>query len=102
MRRLLLAVCLLWPSTVAAQQPFYTDDADVTARGKVHFDFFNEYDWLKDGQAPHHLQRGQLQALAGGNYDMGHGLTFDVGLLGGWYVATPTFGIQVGLSVDVK
>jgi len=264
MQRLLLAAVLLWPSAAAAQQPFYTDDADVTPRGKVHFDFFNEYDWLKDGQAPHQrqntfnvkmnygltdhleldldsplltimndasavprrptgigdtnmgfkyrfmpqreesstpevaiatyvevptgntttglgsgladlwiygvlqkwivrdrvvlsvnggylfygntstgvvgitkarghvatmgasvirkftdklslgaeltaaattnldLQRGQLQALAGGNYDMGHGLTFDFGLLGGWYVATPTFGVQLGLSVDVK
>ena len=263
-RRLLFAVLLLVPSAAAAQQPFYTDDADVTERGKVHFDFFNEYDWLKPVQAPHqrqntvnlkmnygwtdhleldldsplltimndasatprrptglgdtnmgfkyrfmpereetttpevaiatyielptgnrvtglgsgltdlwiygvlqqwlvrdrivlsvnggylfygntstgvvgitkarghvatmgasvirkftdklslgaeltaaattnlNLQRGQLQALAGGNYDMGHGLTFDFGLLGGKYAATPTFGIQLGLSVDVK
>jgi hypothetical protein len=262
--RLLVVACLLWPSIAAAQQPFYTDDADVTPRGKVHFDFFDEYDWLKAAQAPHQrqntfnmkmnygltdhleldldsplltivndstatprrpsglgdtnmgfkyrfmpereesttpevavatyvevptgdrttglgsgltdlwiygvlqkwlvrqrvvltvnggylfygntstgvvgitkarghvatmgasiirkytdrlslgaeltaaltanlsLQRGQLQALAGGNYGMGHGLTFDFGLLGGWYVATPTFGVQLGLSVDVK
>lgn len=264
MKRVLLAAWLLWPSTALAQQPFYTDDADVTPRGKVHFDFFDEYDWLKPEQAPHQrqntfnfkmnygltnrleldldaplltiandvnttprhpsgfgdtnmgfkyrfnpqdeestapevavatyvevptgnrstglgsgltdlwiygvfqkwlvkervvlsvnggylfygntstgvvgiqkarghvatmgasvirkytdklslgaevtaaattnfdLQRGQLQALAGGNYDMGHGLTFDFGVLGGWYVATPTFGVQIGLSVDVK
>jgi hypothetical protein len=266
MKRLLLhlALVLLWPALAAAQQPFYTDDADVTPRGKFHFDFFDEYDWLKPVQAPHQqqntfnikvnygltdhleldldsplltivndptavprrpagfgdtnmgfkyrfmpdregsttpevavatyvevptgnrvtglgsgvtdlwiygvlqkwlvrdrivlsinggylfygntstgvvgirtarghvatmgasvikkytgklslgaeltaaattnldLQRGQLQALTGGNYDMGHGLTFDFGVLGGWYAATPTFGVQLGLSVDVK
>lgn len=264
MKRLLILPWLLWPSIAMAQQPFYTDDADVTPRGKFHFDFFDEYDWLKPAQAPHlrqntinfkmnygwtdhleldldspvltlvndpavvprhptgfgdtnmgfkyrfmpereesttpevaiatyveiptgnrstglgsgltdlwiygvlqkwivrdrivlsvnggylfygntstgvvgitkarghvatmgasvirkytdklslgaeltaaattnfSLQRGQLQALAGGNYDMGHGLTFDFGLLGGSYSATPTFGVQLGLSLDVK
>src|SRR5262249_24022198 len=60
--------------------------AEITAAATTNFD----------------LQRGQLQALAGGNYDMGHGLTFDFGLLGGRFAATPTFGVQLGLSVDVK
>ena len=68
MRRVLLAAALLWPSIAAAQQPFYTDDADVTPRGKVHFDFFNEYDWLKAGQAPHQRQNTF-------NMKMNYGLT---------------------------
>ncbi len=48
--RLSFALCaLLWivPSTVRAQQPFLTDDADVTERGHFHFEFSNEYDRLQ-------------------------------------------------------
>ena len=37
---------LLVPSALA-QQPFYTDDADVTERGKFHLQFSNEYDVLQ-------------------------------------------------------
>jgi len=263
-RLVLVAALLLWPSIAGAQQPFYTDDADVTPRGKFHFDFFNEYDWLQPEQAPHvrqntlnmkvnygltdhleldldsplltivndttfvprhptgfgdtnmgfkyrfmpereesttpevavatyvefptgntstglgsgltdlwiygvlqkwivrervvlsvnagylfygntstgvvgitrarghvatmgasvirkftdklslgaeltgaattnlDLQRGQLQALVGGNYDVGHGTTLDFGVLGGKYAASPVIGIQIGVSIDVK
>jgi hypothetical protein len=264
-RRLLLAaMVLLWPAFAAAQQPFYTDDADVTPRGKFHFDFFDEYDWLQPEQAPHQrqntfnlkmnygltdhleldldsplltivndgtvtprvpygigdtnmgfkyrfmpereesttpevaiatyvevptgnthtglgsgltdlwvygvlqkwivrdkivlsvnggylfygntstgvvgitkarghvatmgasvikkftdklslggevtaaattnldLQRGQLQFLVGGNYDVGHGTTLDFGVLGGKYTASPIVGVQIGVSIDVK
>src|SRR5579862_8860570 len=68
MRRLLIAALLLWPSVAAAQQPFYTDDADVTPRGKVHFDLFDEYDWLKAAQAPHQRQNTF-------NMKMNYGLT---------------------------
>jgi hypothetical protein len=43
-----LLMLLCWPSSKAqAQQPFYTDDADVTNKGKLHFQFGNEYDLLQ-------------------------------------------------------
>ncbi|HVN94393.1 MAG TPA: hypothetical protein VMT38_11885 [Terracidiphilus sp.] len=35
-----------------AQMPFYTDNADVTDRGTLHFEFFNEYDALQSAQYP--------------------------------------------------
>lgn len=34
-------------SKALAQQPFYTDDADVTDKGKFHFQLGNEYDLLQ-------------------------------------------------------
>ena len=49
-------VLLLWPAVAAAQQPYYTDDADTTPGGKFHFDFFDEYDWLQSAQLPHQRQ----------------------------------------------
>src|SRR5687768_707863 len=33
--------------TAPAQQPFVTDDADVTPKGKFHFEFSNEFDLLQ-------------------------------------------------------
>ena len=35
-----------------AQLPFYTDDPGVTAPGKLHFEFFNEFDGLQTSQFP--------------------------------------------------
>jgi hypothetical protein len=35
-----------------AQQPFVTDDADVTAKGKFHFEFSNEFDLLQPAAFP--------------------------------------------------
>jgi hypothetical protein len=43
----LLAVLSLLPSRALAQQPFYIDDTDVTDKGKLHFQFSNEYDALQ-------------------------------------------------------
>jgi hypothetical protein len=43
---------LLGASSCFAQLPFYTDDPAVTARWKVHFEFFNEYDSLHGSQYP--------------------------------------------------
>ncbi len=34
------------------QQPFYTDDPKVTERGKWHFEFFNEFDFLQPQLQP--------------------------------------------------
>ena len=46
------------------------------------------------------LGRSQLQALVGGQYTLRSGVTFDFGLLGGKYIASPRIGVQIGFSVD--
>lgn len=46
------------------------------------------------------LGKGQLQFLAGGNYALKPGLTFDFGVLGGRFTASPRVGLQLGISVD--
>jgi len=46
------------------------------------------------------LGRGQLQVLVGGQYQLRPGLSLDLGLLGGKYVASPRLGAQAGFSVD--
>jgi len=53
-RRLLFTLALLLPigSTAQAQQPFYTDDADVTPKGHFHFEFSNEIDLLQRSSFP--------------------------------------------------
>lgn len=48
---LLAALFLLSPS-IQAQQPFYTDDSDVTEKGKLHFQLGNEYDLLQRSSYP--------------------------------------------------
>ena len=47
------------------------------------------------------LGRSQLQALIGGQYQVRPGLSFDFGVLGGKYVASPRIGGQIGFSVDI-
>src|SRR5678815_5543637 len=39
-------------STASAQQPFVTDDADTTPKGHFHFEFSNEFDWLRREALP--------------------------------------------------
>jgi hypothetical protein len=46
------------------------------------------------------LSRSQLQFLVGGQYQIRSGLAFDLGVLGGRYVASPRIGAQIGFSVD--
>jgi hypothetical protein len=46
------------------------------------------------------LGRSQLQVLGGGKYAIHDGLTFDFGLLGGKYAASPRIGGQLGFSAD--
>ncbi|HEX8920877.1 MAG TPA: hypothetical protein VF766_05340, partial [Pyrinomonadaceae bacterium] len=49
----LVCLFLLTPACVArAQQPFVTDDADVTEKGKFHFEFSNEFDLLQPAAFP--------------------------------------------------
>lgn len=49
---LLIGSVLLPLSSVRAQLPFYTDDADTTPKGKFHFEFYNEHDWLQRSAFP--------------------------------------------------
>ena len=49
---LLLTCYLLFASRAVAQQPFYTDDADVTDKKKLHFQLSNEFDILQRSAYP--------------------------------------------------
>ncbi|HLN98252.1 MAG TPA: hypothetical protein VK208_07295 [Pyrinomonadaceae bacterium] len=51
-------------------------------------------------QSNFQLGKGQLQALFGGNYQFKRNVSFDFGLVGGKYAASPRAGVQLGLSVD--
>jgi hypothetical protein len=46
------------------------------------------------------LGKGQLQTLVGGNYQLRKNLSFDFGVVGGKYAASPRAGIQLGISID--
>jgi len=46
------------------------------------------------------LGKSQLQAMGGGQYNLRNGVTFCFGLLGGWYVASPRIGGQIGIAMD--
>jgi hypothetical protein len=52
--RMMLSPSLLFllAATIQAQQPFVTDDADVTPKGKFHFEFSNEFDFLQRSSFP--------------------------------------------------
>ena len=46
------------------------------------------------------LGKGQLQVLAGGNYQLIEKMSFDFAVLVGKYVASPRAGVQLGVSID--
>jgi Putative MetA-pathway of phenol degradation len=71
---LLLFSVLGGVESLYAQLPFYTDDTDVTERGKWHFEFFNEYDALQL-QYPNLQQNTANMKL---NYGLPHNLELDV------------------------
>ena len=48
----MLALFFLVSAAVQAQQPFVTDDADVTPKGRFHFEFSNEFDLLQRESFP--------------------------------------------------
>jgi len=63
----LLLLLLLWPTaTTQAQQPFITDDADVTDKGRLHFEFSNEFDLLQRDAFPSLKQNSSSFELAYG------------------------------------
>jgi hypothetical protein len=71
---LLFLLCAL-PSAARAQQPFVTDDADVTPKGKLHFEFSDEYDALQHSLFP---ARAQNTADAELDFGLGHGVEVGV------------------------
>jgi hypothetical protein len=52
LRLFLLAVFLSSTGLISAQMPFYTDNADVTDLGTLHFEIYNEIDALQSAQYP--------------------------------------------------
>jgi len=38
--------------------------------------------------------------MIGGNYALSKKMTFDFGIVGGRYAASPRVGVQLGISVD--
>jgi Putative MetA-pathway of phenol degradation len=56
-----------------AQLPFYTDDPNVTGKGRWHFEFFNEFDVLQHPQYPSVRQNTA-------NYKLNYGLPYDLEL----------------------
>ena len=67
---------------------------DFTSRLTLGGELYGGY--TNDGS----LGRSQLQAMAGGQYLVRRGISFDFGVLGGRYVASPRIGGQIGFSVD--
>jgi hypothetical protein len=75
LRSALLMLAALWMAQpLAAQLPFYTDDPAVTERGKLHFEFFNEFDALQQ-QYPNLRQNTANYKL---NYGLPHHLELDL------------------------
>lgn len=72
---LLLSLLLIPASEVYCQLPFYTDDADVTDKGKFHIEFSNEHGWLQKSSDPAKRQNTSI-------FTINYGLTerIEVGL----------------------
>lgn len=60
---LFIGIVLLLQTSAYAQLPFYTDDADTTAKGKFHFEFSNEHDWLQRSSIPGRRQNTAVFTL---------------------------------------
>ncbi len=75
-RIFLVALCVASSAGLLhAQMPFYTDNADVTDNGTLHFELFNEIDALQSAQYPDQRQNTLNYKL---NYGLPHGLELDV------------------------
>jgi hypothetical protein len=71
---LLLAVLAFMAAPLTAQMPFYTDNADVTDQGTLHFEIYNELDALQSAQYPD-LRQNTVNFKA--NYGLPHNLELD-------------------------
>ena len=60
---LLIGITFLSGTSTKAQLPFYTDDADTTAKGKFHLEFSNEHDWLQESSLPGRRQNTSVFTL---------------------------------------
>lgn len=69
---LFMLVCRL---DCIAQLPFYTDDADTTAKGKLHLEIFNEHDVLQRSAYPAKRQNTLVFTV---NYGITNQLEFGV------------------------
>jgi hypothetical protein len=65
----LLVLFLVTGFSVYSQQPFVTDDADVTPRRHFHFEFSNQFDLLQRSSAPSLKQNTAVFELAYGLFD---------------------------------
>jgi hypothetical protein len=72
---LFLLAKVIGAGSLMAQMPFYTDDPDVTERGTLHFEFFNEHDALQSSLFPD-LRQNTANFKA--NYGLGRGLELDI------------------------
>lgn len=61
-----LTALLATAAAARAQQPFFTDDADVTERGRLHFEFADEFDLLPTEARPALRQNTATFTLAYG------------------------------------
>lgn len=66
---IVLAPVMLRPLPACAQQPFFTDDADVTAKGKLQLEFTNEFDILQGSSFPNLKQNTSSFTLNYGLFD---------------------------------
>jgi hypothetical protein len=75
-RIVLLTLCTIGSTgLLRAQMPFYTDNADVTDNGTLHFESFDEFDGLQSAQYPDLRQNTFNYKL---NYGLPHGLELDI------------------------
>jgi hypothetical protein len=74
-RIIFVLLCALWNAgLLRSQMPFYTDNADVTDQGTLHFEFFNEFDGLQSAQYPDLRQNTANFKV---NFGLPHGLELD-------------------------
>jgi hypothetical protein len=73
-RLLLLILFTVSAGPLTAQMPFYTDNADVTDQGTLHFEIYNEYDGLQSAQYPDLRQNTANFKV---NYGLPHRLELD-------------------------
>ena len=74
--RIVLLLCAMGSAGVLrAQMPFYTDNADVTGEGTLHFESFDEFDGLQSAQYPN-LRQNTFNYKW--NYGLPWGLEMDI------------------------
>ena len=65
MLRLSVLMLILFGTGLSAwaQQPFFTDDADVTSKGRFHFELSNQFSFLQDTAFPNRRQNALVYQL---------------------------------------